>query len=319
MTQEQKMAQEVRRIRQDLRLRRLDCAVRVEGKKAADERFWSETIKRALPEKKFKVYRYSNVPTEQSFGKQNVLKFKDFVAQDFILCVDSDYDYLLENPDLNQRFIFQTYVYAVENYQCYAPNLKNILQKRFDTEGVSDFDFEDFIARYSAAIHRLLIYSLYSVKTEGKNNQFTAQDCGQSVSFYQNENVVIDFQNLIERIDNQCIVHETKYDVLQDFQDFKRRITVLGLSETNAYLFLRGHNLLENVVIKLLENLGLPIRNAEFSRRRSLENGNQIAADYDSFLKQNSFENLLSSHTAFVESPFFQKIETDLRTAFSLN
>ena len=51
MITKEKMAQEVRRIRQDLRLRRLDCAVRVEGKKSTDEWFWSETIKKVVPEK----------------------------------------------------------------------------------------------------------------------------------------------------------------------------------------------------------------------------------------------------------------------------
>ena len=196
MIPEAKITEYVRRIRQELRLLRVDCAVRVEGKKNTDAWFWSETIKKVLPEKTFKVYKYSNLPTENSTGKQNVLQFKDFAARDFILCVDSDYDYLLENPDLQRPFIFQTYVYAVENYQCYASNLKNILQKRFDTEGVSDFDFEDFIRRYSQVIHRLLVYSLYSVKTEDRNNQFTASDCGQTARFYQTENVITNLINL---------------------------------------------------------------------------------------------------------------------------
>ena len=269
-----------------------------------------------LPEKKFKVYRYSNLPTENSTGKQNVLQFKDFAAQDFILCVDSDYDYLLENPDLKRPFIFQTYVYSVENYQCYAPNLANVLQKRFDTEGVWGFDFEDFMVHYSAVIHRLLVYSLFSMKTD---NEFTAFDCGQKARFFQHENIISDLGSLAVRVDNQCIVYANKFDASLEFQNFQKRIKVLGLTETNAYLFFRGHNLLENVVLKLLGTIGKPIKTAEFERRRSLKNGKQAVAAYDDFLKQNSFGNLLSSHTAFTKSPFFQKIESDLLTAFGQN
>ena len=311
-----KIAEYVRRIRQELRLLRVDCAVRVEGKKDTDAWFWSETIKKVLPEKTFKVYKYSNLPTENSTGKQNVLQFKEFAAPDFILCVDSDYDYLLENPDLQRPFIFQTYVYSVENYQCYAPNLKNILQKRFDTEGVSGFDFEDFMAHYSAIIHRLLVYSLFSMKTD---KQFTAFDCGQKARFFQHENIVTDLGNLAVRVDNQCIIYANKFDESLEFQNFNKRIKALGLIETNAYLFFRGHNLLENVVLKLLGIAGKFIKTAEFERRRNLTNGKQAIAAYDAFLKQNSFGNLLSNHTAFTESPFFQKIENDLLTAFGQN
>lgn len=317
MSEELTLAEEIQRIKDDVLLLELKTAVLVEGKSDVD--FWQNTLNRVIPEQ-FKIFPYVNFPKAETSGKSALTThFAPFAAQDFILCVDSDYDYLLENPDLQRPFIFQTYVYAVENYQCYPPNLKNVLQKRFDTEGVSDFDFEDFIRRYSQVIHRLLVYSLYSVKTKNKNNQFTASDCGQAASFNQGENVVTNLSNLAERVDNQCVIHADKYEGLTEFQDFKRRIEVLGLTETSAYLFFRGHNLLENVVVKLLENVGLPIRYVEFERRLNLENGHQIAADYDNLLKQNSFEKLLANHTAFMESPFFQKIESDILTAFSQN
>ena len=307
---------EVERLKTELFTLKRDCIVRVEGEKPTDEVFWTKTLNYVLPNMKFLVFKTSNYPSENSTGKQNVLQFKDFAARDFILCVDSDYDYLLENPDLQRPFIFQTYVYSVENYQCYVPNLANVLQKRFDTEGVSGFDFEDFMAHYSAIIHRLLVYSLFSMKTD---KQFTAFDCGQKARFFQHENIVTDLGNLAVRVDNQCIVYANKFDASLEFQNFEKRIKALGLTETNAYLFFRGHNLLENVVLKLLGTIGKPIKTAEFERRRSLKNGKQAIADYDDFLKQNSFEKLLANHTTFMENPFFQKIESDLLTAFRQN
>ena len=225
---------EVERLKTELFTLRRDCIVRVEGEKPTDEVFWTKTLNYVLPNMKFLVFKTSNYPSENSTGKQNVLQFKDFAARDFILCVDSDYDYLLENPDLQRPFIFQTYVYAVENYQCYVPNLANVLQKRFDTEGVSGFDFEDFMAHYSAIIHRLLVYSLFSMKTD---KQFTAFDCGQKVRFFQHENIITDLGNLAVRVDNQCVVYANKFDTSLEFQNFKKRIKALGLIETNAYLF----------------------------------------------------------------------------------
>ncbi len=311
MIPKERMAEYVKRIRADLRLLRLDCAVRVEGKKKTDEWFWSLTLSQIFLEKAFKIYRYSNLPTENSFGKQNVLQFKDFAASDYILCVDSDYDYLLENPDLQHPFIFQTYVYAVENYQCYAPNLINILRRGCDTEG-GVFNFEDFINHYSKAIYPLLVYSLFSMKIDG---EFTAIKCGEQIGFKKIQNLDIDLASLMQLVDNQCLDFEKKYDELSEFQLFKQRLIELGLTETNAYLFVRGHDLLENVVLKLLKHIAEPIIKTEFERRIK-ENGHQSASAYQTYLKNHKFENLLSNHFSFQGNLFFQKIDSDIRTSF---
>ena len=43
-----------------------------------------------------------------------------------IACVDSDYDYLLQGAThtsryiINNKYVFHTYAYAIENYQCYS-------------------------------------------------------------------------------------------------------------------------------------------------------------------------------------------------------
>ena len=313
MIPKERMAEYVKRIRADLRLLRLDCAVRVEGTKKTDEWFWSQTLSQIFPQKVFKIYRYSNLPTENSFGKQNVLQFKNFAASDYILCVDSDWDYLLENPDLKRPYIFQTYVYAVENYQCYAPNLINILRGGCDIEG-DVFDFEDFMNNFSSAIHRLLVYSLFSMKTDGA---FTAIECGEQISFEKIENLETDLASLMQSIDNQCLGFEKKYDKLSEFQFFKEKLIELGLTETNAYLFIRGHDLLENVVLKLLKYIAEPFIKTEFERRIK-ENGHQSASEYQTYLKKHKFENLLSNHFSFQENDFFQKIESDIRTSFQL-
>ena len=49
-----KIAEYVRRIRQELRLLRVDCAVRVEGKKDTDAWFWSERLKKYCPKRRLK-------------------------------------------------------------------------------------------------------------------------------------------------------------------------------------------------------------------------------------------------------------------------
>ena len=52
---------------------------------------------------------------------------EEILGRDMIACVDADYDYLLQGATdqsrkvLQSPYVFHTYVYAIENFQCYAP------------------------------------------------------------------------------------------------------------------------------------------------------------------------------------------------------
>ena len=54
------------------------------------------------------------------------------LGPNMIVCVDADYDYLLEGCSpmsqllLSNQYIFHTYAYAIESFQCYAPSLHNV-------------------------------------------------------------------------------------------------------------------------------------------------------------------------------------------------
>lgn len=79
------------------------------------------------------------------------------VGRDMIACVDADYDYLrqgstessqqmLENP-----YIFHTYAYAIENFQCYARGLhETCVMVTLNDRRI--FDFERFLESYSRTI-----------------------------------------------------------------------------------------------------------------------------------------------------------------------
>ncbi|MDQ9768464.1 DUF4435 domain-containing protein, partial [Acinetobacter baumannii] len=49
-----------------------------------------------------------------------------------IACVDADYDYLMQGLTASSHevctnpYVFHTYVYAIENFQCYAPALQSV-------------------------------------------------------------------------------------------------------------------------------------------------------------------------------------------------
>lgn len=71
------------------------------------------------------------LPTRQSHldrgKKAAIASMLHGVGKDMIACVDADYDYLMQGASANSRqllespYIFHTYVYSIESYQCYAP------------------------------------------------------------------------------------------------------------------------------------------------------------------------------------------------------
>ena len=67
-------------------------------------------------------------------GKKSVLmnELGSQLGQNMIACVDSDYDYLLQGAThtsryiINNKYVFHTYAYAIENYQCYSGALHEV-------------------------------------------------------------------------------------------------------------------------------------------------------------------------------------------------
>lgn len=303
------LEEDVMRMRDEVLLLNLQKVVLVEGK--SDVLFWGNVLSKFCPNQ-FEIYPYINYPSFESSSKSALMKhYSGFVDKDFIICVDSDYDYLLRKETINHPFIFHTYVHSVESYQCYAPSLPTILQTFLDTEG-SDFDFVDLMARYSSIIYPLLVYSLFSMHTDG---EFDADNCSKEIGFEIIRDINADLENLLQKVKGQCVIYGAKYDLLPEFIAFKESILALGLTEQNAYLFIRGHDLLDKVVVKFLINIANPLRRAEFDRRKEGDDKEKLA-QYNEHLKKNNFWKLLKNNTNFTDCVFFQKIENDLRTAF---
>ncbi len=110
------------------------------------------------------------LPSKQSLtrGKKSVLMnlIAGNAGQNMIACVDADYDYLLQNTTLTSRevnnnpFVFHTYGYSIENFQCYAPSLHNVAV----AVTLNDHSMFDFQAYLEATV---ALYSHFSYGTFG--------------------------------------------------------------------------------------------------------------------------------------------------------
>lgn len=142
-----------------------DILAHVEG--LEDKRFWRDVFGKFAPSLKVRFSRVSN----GHHGKKEVLKRKHEISEEkknVILCVDSDLDYLLKNPELQNPYIFQTYAYSIENYKCAPENLNRLVEQITDENG---FDFVDFFRQYSKKVYKLLLYIIFFERKKRENIQ----------------------------------------------------------------------------------------------------------------------------------------------------
>jgi hypothetical protein len=112
--QESSVFDDVRRMKDEVFLLRKKQVVLVEGK--SDRFFWMDVLQRVIPDQ-FQLYAWVNFPSPQTSGKLVLLAhYAQYGAKDFIICLDSDHDFLLGEPWTKQPFLFQTFAYSIENY-----------------------------------------------------------------------------------------------------------------------------------------------------------------------------------------------------------
>ena len=116
--------------------------------------FWSNLLR---PLETDKYYFEVMLPSRTSLckGKKIALanELGPRLGKCMIACVDADYDYLMQGATLasaevcNNPYVFHTYVYAIENYQCYAPAMQQVcVMATLNDHHL--FDFESFMRRY---------------------------------------------------------------------------------------------------------------------------------------------------------------------------
>ena len=88
------------------------------------------------------------------------------LGRSLIACVDSDYDFLLQGATntsrkINRnRYIFQTYTYAIENYHCFAESLHEVcVQATLNDRFI--LDFNAYLKRYSEIVYPLFLWNVW--------------------------------------------------------------------------------------------------------------------------------------------------------------
>lgn len=259
-------------LRHNLTSAYLDAAQRLSPKKARrrivayvesydDIAFWRTLLAEFENEE---YYFQVMLPSSTSLSKgkkmvlMNTLNTEE-LGRSLIACVDSDYDFLLQGATQVSRkinrnpYIFQTYGYAIENFQCYAESLHEVcVQATLNDRSL--LDFPAFMKRYSQIVYPLFLWNVWFYRRHDTHTfpMYDLNACTRlhEVSLHQPDQCLQALKNRVE--DKLSELHTRFPQLIEHIDALRDELLPLGVNPDTTYLYMQGHHIMDCVVMKLL-------------------------------------------------------------------
>lgn len=244
------------------------------------------------------------------------------VGRDMIACVDADYDYILQGATemsrqmLENPYIFHTYAYAIENFQCYAKGLhETCVMVTLNDHRI--FNFERFLQSYSQTIWPLFVWHVVFLQRRKMTMHFDMCEFNKVVVLpsvrIQNPKWAIEYLN--KKVRAKKFQLERRFPKLKDaLPETERMLRDLGINDNNTYLYIQGHHLFDLVVSPVVQTVCDILRNEQENdiRDRAVhsEQARTEIACYENSLGK--VKMMMKKNTYYQFSPEFQKILADV-------
>ena len=244
------------------------------------------------------------------------------VGRDMIACVDADYDYILQGATemsrqmLENPYIFHTYAYAIENFQCYAKGLhETCVMVTLNDHRI--FNFERFLQSYSQTIWPLFVWHVVFLQRRKMTMHFDMCEFNKVVVLpsvrIQNPKWAIEY--LSKKVRAKMFQLERRFPKLKDaLPETERMLRDLGINDNNTYLYIQGHHLFDLVVSPVVQTVCDILRNEQENdiRDRAVhsEQARTEIACYENSLGK--VKRMMKKNTYYQFSPEFQKILADV-------
>lgn len=258
-----------------------------------------------------------------SRGKKTALmnRLGENLGANMIACVDADYDYLLQGASPMSRFmlespyVFHTYVYSIENYQCYAPTLHNVcVMSTLNDRDI--FDFEGYLRLYSEIIYDLFVWTVWLYR-KGKNKEFPLMSfCNfitiHHINTYHPERAL---EAVRQSVNHKMAWMQRHYPQAKgELKPLKAELETLGVRPDNTYLYIQGHHLMDNVVMPVMESVCTQLRREREKEIKMLaEHAQQMDNELASYQhSQCTVESMIRRNTGFKSSEPYRRLVADI-------
>ena len=284
--------------------------------------FWSNLLR---PLETDKYFFEVMLPSRTSLckGKKIALanELGNRLGKCMIACVDADYDFLMQGHTpasqevCSNPYVFHTYVYAIENFQCYAPALQMVcVMCTLNDHHL--FDFELFMQQYSEIIWPLFVWNIWCYRY-GTYKQFSMLDFYHivqlnDVNLFHPEHTLEHLRHLVNAKINR--LQKQFPEGRKSYKPLREELLSLGLTPQTTYLYMRGHDLFDGVVVPLLSEVCEQLRRErEREIRRLAEHNVQMQNELSAYQNaMGNIEEMLRKHTTFTTCPQYQQIQHDV-------
>ena len=285
--------------------------------------FWRSILKKfENDEYYFEVMLPSR--TSLSRGKKSALMnmLGPGLGEYMIACVDADYDWLLQGSTEMSRivctnpYVIHTYAYAIENYQCYAPNLHTICVMSTLNDRIM-IDLNAFMSEYSSIIWPLFVWNIWCYRYNNYS-EFTMSDFCEVVTFrdvnpYHPENTL---QAVKNRVNKKIAWLQRRFpEGKKTYAPLRAELLNTGLIPDTTYLFMQGHSVFENVVMPLLTPVCTLLRKEREREivklaEHEIQRQNELACYQHS---QAPVDDMLRKNTGFRTSKPYEWLSEDIK------
>lgn len=285
-----------------------------------DVAFWSQILRNFEDEE---VYFEVMLPSRNSLAKGKKMVLSNQLGPEMIACVDADYDWILSHiapmyacREFVKRspYVIHTYAYAIENMQCYAECMDEICVKATLNDS-KIFSFTDFLRKYSETIWPLFLWSIWVYSTNNYRS-FSLSDfafcvTSEHINFYAADK----FLNTVRER-----VSKTSERLTAQFPEAKKSqeklaciLSKIGVTRQNAYLFMRGHDLMDRVVVPVMESVCRQLRKQRENEivelaQHSKQERNELSAYRNAC---GNMLDILRKHNAYTSSDIYKRIIAD--------
>ena len=244
------------------------------------------------------------------------------LGKDMIACVDADYDYLIQGRTHQSRrilespYVFHTYVYAIENYQCYAPSLHNVcVSVTLNDHRI--FDFREYFAQFSEAIFPLFVWSVM-VYRNGNYPKFSITDFCRVADpgGFNVQNPSPSIANVKRKVHTKINELQRQYpDAKEEYLATKDDLRALGVTPQTTYLYIQGHHLFDTVVTPILSKVCNLLRQERqneiyYATAHKTQKRNEMSC-YENSLQD--IKVMLKKNTGYTSSEQFRRLQDDIR------
>jgi hypothetical protein len=295
-----------------------------------DVAFWRQVLDEFEDDS---LYFEVMLPCRDNLGKgkraaiMNILNANQ-LGTEMIACVDADYDWLLQDSTESSLlintspYIIHTYVYAIENYQCYAPGLHRAVV----TATLNDrptLQFEAFFAEYSTIVWPLFVWNVWGY-AKGLYKGFSLSDFSgfisldKSISMSHPEDALAALRRRVNQ--KMSWLQRHRPEARKSLPRIRQRLLDLGITPEETYLYIHGHTLFENVVLPLLTPICITLRKEREREIRKLafhatQRQNELSSYQHS---QMPIEDALRKGTAWLRAPQMERVRASIRALLQL-